>query len=284
MPESRDAPAGPAPTTDISAISAERRNPAPSVLFVSGAGLHPWIWDDTRAALARTCDSAQTAVAARPAESARAGLRDYARAAIDSAPAGRFTIVAHSSGGVVAAEVAQILGARVEAVLGVCAVIPRPGGSFLTAHPAPQRWALGAAIGVFGTRPPASALRRGLTTGLERAVAERIVSEFAAESPGLYRDRVSGDAWNGATGYVVTAADREVPRRRQRAFASRLAPRWERTLDTGHLPMLEDPDGLAGAIALFLGDHTSGERSDTEPVAASSGDHPTPGAVVTRFR
>lgn len=110
------------------------------------------------------------------------------------------------------------------------------------------------------------------------------MSEFAAESPGLYRDRVSGGTWSGQTGYVVTAVDLEVPRRRQRVFASRLAPRWERTLDTGHLPMLDDPDGLAGAIALFLGDHTSGWRSDTEPVAASSGDHPTPGAVVTPHR
>lgn len=253
MPESSDAPTGAAANL---AAGAARRHP-PAVLFISGAGLHLWIWDDTRAVLARTCDGAQTAVAARPAYSARVGLRDYALAAIDSAPAGRFTIVAHSSGGVVAAEVAQTLGDRVEAVLGVCAVIPRPGGSFLTAHPAPQRWALGAAIRVFGTRPPVSVLRRGVTAGLEHAVAERVAAEFAAESPGLYRDRISGGTWNGATGYVSTAADREVPRRRQRVFASRLAPRWERTLDTGHLPMIGDPQALANAVGSFLGDHAA---------------------------
>jgi hypothetical protein len=87
----------------------------------------------------------------------------------------------------------------------VCAVIPRPGGSFLTAHPAPQRWALRTAITAFGTCPPASVLRRGLTAGLDADVAQRVVAEFESESLGYYRDRIARGPWAGSTGYAFCA-------------------------------------------------------------------------------
>src|SRR3712207_5167808 len=104
------------------------------ILFISGAGLAPWVWDDVRAAL-----DVPSAVAGRPATGASASLVDYAQAAIAAAPPGEFTVVAHSVGGVVGAEVARLVPERVAGFLALSAAIPGPLGSFVSAMPRPNR-------------------------------------------------------------------------------------------------------------------------------------------------
>jgi hypothetical protein len=51
---------------------------------------------------------------------------------------------------------------------------------------------------------------------------------------------------------VTTTQDRELSPGLQRRFAARLGTPRERSLATGHLPMLEDATGLAGALAELL--------------------------------
>ncbi|WP_136707980.1 alpha/beta hydrolase [Agromyces sp. H66] len=223
------------------------------LLLISGAGLPEWIWHDTRRALS---DEHDTRVAARPASATTARLRDYAEAALRSAPAGRFAIVAHSSGGVIGAEVARLAPDRVSAFLAVTAVIPKPGGSFISAMPLPNRWLLGVAMRLAGTRPPDAAIRRGIADGLDEPTTARIIADFAPESPGLYRDATARaaarTALDGPRGYVVTSRDRELPPQLQRTFARRLDAAWTDELGTGHLPMLEDATALARSITRFL--------------------------------
>lgn len=229
-------------------------NSTTPILFLNGAGLPDWLWDDVRDRL----EQRETRVAARPA-AAQPGLADYAEAALADAPSGRFTVVAHSAGGVVAAALAQLAPDRVDAVLGVAAVVPAPGGSFLTALPRPQRWVLDVAMRLAGTRPPAASIRRGLAHGLPAGTADRIVAEFRPESAGLYRDRVGTDGpdgWAGRSGYVHTLADRELPLALQRPWAERLGGTFRAELETGHLPMLEDPASLATSIAAFVDQKT----------------------------
>ncbi|WP_348787667.1 alpha/beta hydrolase [Leifsonia sp. NPDC080035] len=217
-----------------------------SILLVSGAGLPAWIWDEVRSRLDPDRD---TAVAARPTGSAR--LADYAAAAMRSAPEGPLVIVAHSVGGVIAAELLATAPTRVAGLLGVSAVVPRPGRSFIGALPAPRRWLVSAAIRVAGTRPPDAAIRAGIAAGLPEATVERLVGDFTPESRSLYTDRAGRIPSGRPRGYVFTARDREVPLGMQRASAERVGGTWRRTLPTGHLPMLEDPAGLASAIAAF---------------------------------
>lgn len=231
----------------------------PSILFLSGAGLPTWIWEDVRQRLAEACT---TQVAPRPAN-ATAGLRAYADAALDAVPAERFVIVAHSAGGVVGAEVVRLAPERVTGFLAVSAIVPRPGGSFLTAMPAPNRWILSAAMRLVGTRPPDAAIRRSLAHGLDERTSDRLVADFTPESQGYYRDRTGAQPWGGRRGYVTTTGDRELPRALQRRFAARLGAPWQRELATGHLPMLEGPGALAASIASFVTDSTPAEHRPT---------------------
>ncbi|MFC0505184.1 alpha/beta fold hydrolase [Micromonospora costi] len=224
--------------------------PRDPILFISGAGLPAWIWDDVHQ---RMGWPHEVQVAARPSRGVEGSLRDYAEAAIGSAPTGRFAIVAHSAGGVIGAEVARLAPERVSAFLAVTAVIPKAAGSFISAMPVPNRWLLNVAMRVAGTRPPASAIRGRLAHRLDDQAAGRLIAEFTPESPGLYRDRTGHRSWSGRRGYVLAAQDRELPVALQRRCAQRLGHAWADTLDTGHLPMLEAPRALASSITRFLG-------------------------------
>lgn len=218
------------------------------IVFLSGAGLAPWAWDEVRAVL-----GIRSTVVPRPAGPS-ATLLDYAEAAIAAAPEGEFTVVAHSVGGVVGAEVVRLAPGRVQGFLAVAAAIPEAGESFVSAMPAPQRWALGAAMRLAGTRPPDRVIRRGLADGLPEHVVERVVADFTTESRGLYLDRVGARAWPARRGYVTTSRDRELSPALQRRFSRRLDPTWEEELASGHLPMVQSPDTLAAAIQRFLAD------------------------------
>lgn len=217
------------------------------IVFLGGAGLPAWIWDDVR----RDLGDRDTRVVSRP-ESADARLKDYAEAALASAPEGEFAVVAHSGGGMVGAEITRLAPERVTAFLGLSAVIPPAGGSFISSMPVPNRWVLSAAMRLAGTRPPDAAIRRGLAHGLDNQVTERIIADFSPESPGYYRDRSGRGEWDGWHGYVHTASDRELPLALQRRCAERLGASWRDELDTGHLPMIEAPQALAGLITQFL--------------------------------
>lgn len=217
------------------------------ILFLSGAGLPAWIWDEVRSRL-----GAESAVAPRPSGHSDAPLSAYVDAAVDATPPGRFAIVAHSSGGVVGAEVARLLGERVSSFLAISAVIPTGTDSFVSAMPAPNRWVLPTVMRLAGTRPPARAIRRGLGRGLHIDDVERIVTEFVPESRGLYMDKTGQHEWSGRRGFLLTTEDKELPLGSQRRFVQRLGAQWTREITTGHLPMLQDPEATASAIGEFV--------------------------------
>lgn len=237
------------------------------VLLISGAGLPSWIWDTTREELA---PSRETAVAARPdgvagggaGFTARVSLADYAKAALASAPWDRFAVVAHSAGGVVGAELARLAPDRVSALLGVSAVVPQPAGSFVSSMPFPNRLMLSLVMRVAGTRPPDSVIRGGLTAGLEEETVDRVVADFVTEAPALYRGRAGQEPLRQRRGYVLTTRDRTLSQSLQRRFAGNLFAQdhdvsWQEALDTGHLPMFEDPRSLTHLVSGFLNQEAS---------------------------
>ncbi|NES16882.1 MULTISPECIES: alpha/beta fold hydrolase [Micromonospora] len=218
------------------------------ILLLSGAGLPAWIWDQVREELA---PAHRTVVAGRPRHD-RASLTEYAAAALDSAPWERFAVVAHSSGGTVAAEIVTLAPDRVAAFLAVTAVVPKPGRSFVASMPLPNRLVLSLAMRLAGTRPPDAAIRRGVASRVDPETADRIVAEFSPESVRLYRDAPRGGRFPERRGYLSTSQDAGLPSGLQQRFARNLDPSWHESVDSGHLPMLEAPDALARRIERFL--------------------------------
>ncbi|WP_127793848.1 alpha/beta fold hydrolase [Agromyces sp. LHK192] len=229
-------------------------------LLISGAGLPAWIWEPT----SRLVGAEQCVVAPRSAVQA-AVLSDHVASALEAAPADRFVVVAHSAGGAIAAALAATAPDRVAGILGVSAVVPAPGRSFLGSLPVPARFVLGAAMRIAGTRAPATAIRAGVAAGLPPATADRIVTDVVAESSSVLRGRVPRIPDGIARGFVLTAADRELPQRMQERSADVLDATWRRTLPTGHLPMLEAPEALAEAMISFA---ARLEAADREPFTA----------------
>lgn len=220
----------------------------PTILFLSGAGLPAWIWDEVR----RQLEGAyETRVAPRPAGAAR-GPRDDAEAVIEALPSGGVTLVAHSAGGVVGQEIARLAPERVEGLLAISAIVTEPGGSFLSAMPLPNRWILSIAMRVSGTRPPDSAIRSSLAHGLDGQVVDRLVADHTPEPLDFYRGRTGPTPSRCRTGYLRTTRDRELPLALQERFAARLGAPSGPQLATGHLPMLEDPLGVVAAITGFV--------------------------------
>jgi pimeloyl-ACP methyl ester carboxylesterase len=218
------------------------------LLFISGAGLPAWIWDDVRSTLP---PGQASAVAARPPGPAT--LAHHSARTLLTAPWPRFAIVAHSIGGVLAAEISAHAPDRVAGVLGVAATFPSAGQSFLRAQPLPGRVLLGAMVRLVGTTPPASVVRSSLGRGLPRATMDRIVSDLETESRDLFTDAVSANPSPPAVRwYLRTDRDRELPPKLQEKSARRFGASVTRSLPTGHLPMLERPLEMGGVVADFV--------------------------------
>jgi pimeloyl-ACP methyl ester carboxylesterase len=218
------------------------------VLFLSGAGLPAWIWDDLRADLTQASD---TAVARYP-RGPGACLADYADVAAAQAPWPTFAVVAHSIGGVVATELLARHSGRVAGVLGVAAFIPPPGRSFVHTTPFPNRLILPAVLRLAGTRPPAKAIRSGLAAGLPMPTVDRIVADFDPEPVRLYHDATSPRQLPAVTAYLHTSEDKEITAATQRRSAEALHAAWTQEIPTGHLPMLQDPTRTNQAIRRLL--------------------------------
>jgi pimeloyl-ACP methyl ester carboxylesterase len=220
------------------------------VLFLSGAGLPSWLWDEVRAGL----NGRRSVVVDPPRGSAP--LAEHAAATLAHAPGPRVAIVAHSVGGVVAAEVLARYPERVAGVLGVSAIVPRPGRSFVGTLPLPARAVLPVVLRVAGTRPPEAAVRQGLAAGLPAPIVDRLVAELAPESRRLFTDRVArADAVvRQPRGYLLTTADREVRPALQQRCAATLQAQWTETVDGGHLAPLEHPGAVLRAVERLLRD------------------------------
>jgi pimeloyl-ACP methyl ester carboxylesterase len=166
--------------------------------------------------------------------------------------AARYIIVAHSLGGVIGIELARQLGDKLAGFIAISATIPAPGKSFVNTMPAPQKFILPLILKLAGTKPPASAIRKGLCSDLTDAQTTEIVDAFTPEPRSLYTDKTAVSALPATRYlYIRTLHDKELLPAQQLRMAHQLPGAELATIPAGHLPMLSCPDELASAINTF---------------------------------
>ncbi len=166
----------------------------------------------------------------------------------------KFVIVAHSIGGLLGLKMANMFPDRLVGFIAVGAAIPKKGGSFLSIFPFAKRFFMGLMLRIFGTKPPEAAIRQGLCNDLTNEQATEIVNSFAPESIHLYTDQLEVSIPNVAKIYVKLMNDQEFSSLFQDQMIANLAPQRVERLDTGHLPMLSNPQQLGLIINNFTKD------------------------------
>lgn len=227
------------------------------VVFLHGVGLRGSVWSKVAEQLNSPYLLADFPRRDESDESRRElSLEDYVSTIynqIEEWGCQRFILVAHSISGVLALELARRCQGRITGLVAVGAIIPRDGGSFLSSMPLPNRWILSAVLRLAGTRPPESAIRKGLCSDLTPEQADEIVRGFLPESKLLYTERIGASApADIPTMYVKLTEDKEIIPALQDRMISALNAEYVEELQAGHLPMLSQPVGLSKAIGRML--------------------------------
>jgi pimeloyl-ACP methyl ester carboxylesterase len=228
------------------------------IMFIHGAGLRGSVWE----AVARGLDS-PVLLADFPyrdgPEQARLALTldEYAshlRGQAESWEVPQVIVVAHSLGGVLALQVAEALlkRGRLAGYAAVGAVIPSRGGSFLSELPLLRRVLLPLVMRLAGTRPPDSAIRAGLCNDLSESQSAGIVQAFVPESRRIYSDACHAAVPDVPSLYVKLTRDKEFGPALQDRMIANLRPGTVKRMETGHLPMLGNPDGLRAILQTFM--------------------------------
>ncbi|MFD2614003.1 alpha/beta fold hydrolase [Paenibacillus gansuensis] len=165
----------------------------------------------------------------------------------------RVVIVAHSIGGIFAQILAKDFPDRVCGIAAVGAVIPRIGGSFVSSLPFPNRYLMPIILRMAGTRPPESAIRRGLCNDLTKEQADDVIRGFIPEAIGIFTDKLRVEGLPDVPKlYVKLENDHELSTSIQDKMINNFQPHRVETLNTGHLPMISNPDGLRSIIEGFI--------------------------------
>jgi pimeloyl-ACP methyl ester carboxylesterase len=242
------------------------------LVLLHGAGLGAWVWNKVEPLL--QVPSVAVSFPNRDSYKAdhRLTLDDYCEAVhreVAPFPRTKIVLVAHSIAGVVACRLSKELGQRLAAFVGVSAVIPANGGSFLSALPFMQRAITWGMMSVSGTRPPDSVIIKSYCNDLSQTDSELVVTRYVPESMLLY----------------TQASDHNLPRsiprlyiklEKDRSLSPDLQQQMIKTLDAdrvvsiaaGHLAMLSEPEKLADVLNKFF-DHQSQKpqpRKSVDPV------------------
>jgi pimeloyl-ACP methyl ester carboxylesterase len=226
------------------------------IVMIHGAGLNGAVWERIASRLSVPCLCAEYPYLGGTMDARKSlGLRDYSAQVVEQIKAWhvrRVVLVAHSLGGVVALQAADALQDRVIGFVGVGAVIPAGGGSFLSALPWPQRTVMRAIMRLLGTKPPESAIRQGLCSDLSAEQAAAVAEGFVPEVVRVYLDRVEAGIPDVARLYVKLDNDRELSPALQDTMAANLVASGVARIASGHLPMISKPAELQLVLDGFV--------------------------------
>ena len=211
------------------------------IALLHGAGTGPWVWDRVLDRLDGS--GAALAVPGRVPGATPAGCAAELVAELDRRAMDSVVLVLHSLSGVLAADLASLLGTRLANTIFVAAVIPPSGRSFVDAMPFPNRIILRLLFRLRsgGLKPSPAMIRRELCNDLSEADAEMVVSRYEAELPGLYLNPAGDPAPLAGSAYVKLSRDQSVTAAMQDGMIRRLPEARVNEIDAGHLAMLSAP-------------------------------------------
>ncbi|MDX2776602.1 alpha/beta hydrolase [Streptomyces caniscabiei] len=225
------------------------------IIFISGAGLQPWIWQEAAKEIPLPYATIDFTDLKKGKRLNDITIDDYVQAALAQVAAlnvEKAIIVTHSIGGIIGTELAKRLGDKVAGFAAACAAIPRPGKSFLSLFPFPQSFITGMIMRIVGTKPPASAIKSGLCNDIDDATASRVADSFDPESIKLYTTPTSSTPLPQVPSlYIITTNDKEYPLDLQRTMADQLGATIIQ-IDAGHLPMISKTNETVAAIQTLI--------------------------------
>jgi pimeloyl-ACP methyl ester carboxylesterase len=223
----------------------KNKNKELGIVFIHGAGLGGWIWNDVikNISLPTICADYTTLYKVKKKNST---LDDYVNLVYkqtETLQANKVVVVSHSIGGVVGVELIKKLGDHAAMLFGICASIPKPGSNFVSTLPFPQKLVMPIVIKLVGTKPPESAIRSGLGSNLSTTQADKIVTNFQPESMHLYIDKTSHNRLPAIrTYYIRTIQDKEFGLSMQDNIITTLPHVKTFNIPSGHMPMLSHPE------------------------------------------
>lgn len=236
-------------------------------VFIYGAGMERRIWEKVVAGFEYPCLLVDFPLRKGNNESRQELTLEnyvtYIKRQVKEWEVQKFVIVAHSLGGIIALQVAADLVDRLVGFVAIGAAIPKKGGSFLSILPFPKRILMSILLRKLGTQPPESAIRSSLCNDLSPEQAAEVVRGFVPESIRVYTDKIDTSVPTVPKLYLKLKKDKEFSQSQQDKMISNFSPHHIKSLNTGHLPMLSDPDGLRLALHIFLAESVLGSNSKT---------------------
>jgi pimeloyl-ACP methyl ester carboxylesterase len=232
-------------------------NKSNGIIFISGAGLRPSIWDKVIEGV--YVPNVVVDYKEMLTKNPNATLSDYVQIAYEksvSLNTDTVTVVAHSIGGITGLELVKRLDMKCVGIIGVCAALPKPGNNFMSILPFPQKIVMSFVLKILGTNPPESQIKAGLANGLSDTQTKEIVKQFQPESKLLYTDKTSRAPLPLVPiTYIKAMQDKEFSESMYKKILGNYTSADVINVDSGHMPMISHPDEVIRAI------NASGKRA-----------------------
>ncbi len=226
------------------------------IIFIHGAGLGSYIWDEIKPLIKHPAlyidlpnrnggDKVNSTLT----------FNDYIsliKENINQSGFDEFIIVAHSIGGILGIEVAEYFGKKVVGFIGISATIPNKGESFVLSLPFFKSIFLTVVMRFIGTKPPESAIRKGLCNDLSELQTQKVIGNFTPEAMDVYNHKSTANIPDVRSLYVKTTKDEECLISVQDKMAKNLNAKNTIKIESGHLPMMSKPVQLAEILNVFV--------------------------------
>jgi pimeloyl-ACP methyl ester carboxylesterase len=226
------------------------------LVFIYGAGLGTFIWEDFSRFIGVPCLFLDYPGRDNDSKSTK-GLKvndysDFLSAQINNWQCDKIIIVAHSIGGVMALDTLKKLSPKLIGFIAISASTPKSEESFISSFPLFGRVLMKCLYRIFGTRPPEGVIKKGLCNDLSTEKADEVFRKFTPESISIYEQKITYNLPDIPKLYIKLTNDAAYGIPLQEKSIENLKPQKTVELKSGHLPMIGKPNDLAKIVNDFV--------------------------------